>query len=321
LRDLIKMGQFLLLLILGLSGAGLASSVRIINQGNAALVERLGSYRKRLDPGLNILLPGLDRMVYQDTLRVKVLDIEPQSCITADNVSITVDAVVYWQIIDMERAYYKVQNLSSAMVYLVQTQIRGEIGKLELDQTFTARSQISDILLEELDTATDPWGVKVTRVEIRDITPSKAVQDSMELQMTAERRKRAAILNSEGEREAAVNTARGNADAQVLAAEAQKKAAILQAEAQQQSIILNAEGERQGKLLRAQAVAQSVTVLADALQRDPQAYAALQFLLTQNYLDMGTTIGQSDSSKVLFLDPHSVMGTLEGMREILDQGR
>jgi regulator of protease activity HflC (stomatin/prohibitin superfamily) len=315
------MGQFLLLLILGLSGAGLASSVRIINQGNAALVERLGSYRKRLDPGLNILLPGLDRMVYQDTLRLKVLDIEPQSCITADNVSITVDAVVYWQIVDMERAYYKVQNLSSAMIYLVQTQIRGEIGKLELDQTFTARSQISDILLEELDTATDPWGVKVTRVEIRDITPSKAVQDSMELQMTAERRKRAAILNSEGEREAAVNTARGNADAQVLAAEAQKKAAILQAEAQQQSIILNAEGERQGKLLRAQAIAQSMTVLANVLKSDPQAYAALQFLLTQNYLDMGTAIGQSNSSKVLFLDPHSVMGTLEGMREILDQGR
>lgn len=315
------MGQFLLLLILGLSGAGLASSVRIINQGNAALVERLGSYRKRLDPGLNILIPGLDRMVYQETLRVKVLDIDPQSCITADNVSITVDAVVYWQIIDMERAYYKVQDLESAMVNLVQTQIRAEIGKLELDQTFTARSQISDILLEELDTATDPWGVKVTRVEIRDITPSKAVQDSMELQMTAERRKRAAILNSEGEREAAVNTARGNADAQVLAAEAQRTAAILKAEAEQQSIILNAEGERQGKLLRAQAIAESMAVVANVLQKEPQAHAALQFLLTQNYLDMGTTIGESSSSKVLFLDPHSVMGTLEGMREILEQGR
>ena len=315
------MEQILLLLALGLSGAGLASSVRIVNQGNAALVERLGSYRKRLDPGLNILMPGLDRLVYQDTLRVKVLDIEPQSCITADNVSITVDAVVYWQIIDLERAYYKVQNLESAMVYLVQTQIRAEIGKLELDQTFTARSQISDILLEELDTATDPWGVKVTRVEIRDITPSKAVQDSMELQMTAERRKRAAILNSEGEREAAVNTARGSADAQVLAAEAQKKAAILKAEAEQQSIVLNAEGERQGKLLRAKATADAMALLAGALEKDPQAYSALQFLLTQNYLDMGAVIGQSDSSKVLFLDPKSALGTIEGMREILNQGR
>jgi regulator of protease activity HflC (stomatin/prohibitin superfamily) len=315
------MGQFLLLLILGLSGAGLASSVRIVNQGNSALVERVGSFRKRLDPGLNVIVPGLDRIVFQETLRLKVLDIEPQSCITADNVSITVDAVVYWQIVDMERAYYKVQNLESAMVYLVQTQIRGEIGKLQLDQTFTARSQISDILLEELDTATDPWGVKVTRVEIRDITPSKAVQDSMELQMSAERRKRAAILTSEGDRESQVNSARGNADAQVLAAEAKKQAVILDAEAQQQSILLKAEAERQSKLLRARAVAESMQLLANILETDPQATAALQFLLAQNYLDMGTTIGQSESSKVLFLDPRSVMGTIEGMKEVLDQTR
>jgi regulator of protease activity HflC (stomatin/prohibitin superfamily) len=315
------MNQFLLLLMLSLGGAGVASSVRIINQGNAALVERVGSFRKRLDPGLNFLVPGLDRIVFQDTLRLKVLDIAPQSCITADNVSITVDAVVYWQIIDMERAYYKVQALESAMVNLVQTQIRGEIGKLQLDQTFTARSQISDILLEELDTATDPWGVKVTRVEIRDITPSKAVQDSMELQMSAERRKRAAILTSEGDREAQVNSARGNADAQVLAAEAKKQAVILDAEAQQQSILLKAEAERQSKLLRARAVAESMELLASTLESDPQAAAALQFLLAQNYLDMGTTIGQSESSKVLFLDPRSVMGTIEGMKEVLDSTR
>jgi regulator of protease activity HflC (stomatin/prohibitin superfamily) len=315
------MNQFLLLLMLSLGGAGVASSVRIINQGNAALVERVGSFKKRLDPGLNFLVPGLDRIVFQDTLRLKVLDIAPQSCITADNVSITVDAVVYWQIIDMERAYYKVQALESAMVNLVQTQIRGEIGKLQLDQTFTARSQISDILLEELDTATDPWGVKVTRVEIRDITPSKAVQDSMELQMSAERRKRAAILTSEGDREAQVNSARGNADAQVLAAEAKKQAVILDAEAQQQSVLLRAEADRQSRLLRAQAIAESMQLLANTLESDPQAKAALQFLLAQNYLDMGTTIGQSESSKVLFLDPRSVMGTIEGMKEVLDQTR
>jgi regulator of protease activity HflC (stomatin/prohibitin superfamily) len=176
-------------------------------------------------------------------------------------------------------------------------------------------------LLEELDTATDPWGVKVTRVEIRDITPSKAVQDSMELQMSAERRKRAAILTSEGDREAQVNSARGNADAQVLAAEAKKQAVILDAEAQQQSILLKAEADRQSRLLRAQAVAESMQLLANTLETDPQAAAALQFLLAQNYLDMGTTIGQSESSKVLFLDPRSVMGTIEGMKEVLDQTR
>jgi regulator of protease activity HflC (stomatin/prohibitin superfamily) len=315
------MEQFFLLLTLVFGGAGFASSVRIINQSNAALVERLGSYKKRLDPGLNFIVPGLERIVFQDTLRLKVLDIPPRDCITADNVRITVDAVVYWQIIDMEKAYYKVQDLSAAMINLVYTQIRAEMGKLQLDETFTARAQVSEILLQELDTATDPWGVKVTRVELRDIIPSQAVQESMELQMAAERKKRAAILNSEGERDAAVNTARGAADAKVLAAEAAKKAAILEAEAQQQATILNAEGERQGRLLGAQAIAQAMEMLASTLNSDPQAAAALQFLLTQNYLDMGTTIGQSNSSKVLFLDPKSALGTLEGVKEILDQTR
>ncbi len=304
--------------MVALGGSGVASSVRIVNQGNAALVENLGSYKKRLDPGLNFIVPVLDKVVYKDTLRLKVLDIDPQSCITCDNVAITVDAVVYWQIIDMEKAYYKVENLSSAMVNLVQTQIRAEMGKLELDETFTARTQISEILLQELDSATDPWGVKVTRVELRDITPSQAVQDSMELQMAAERQKRAAILTSEGEREAAVNSARGSAEAQVLAAEAKKKSAILAAEAEQQSIVLRAQGERQDRVLRAHATSEALQIVTQALKKDPKAGQALQFLLAQNYMDMGATIGESDSSKVMFMDPRSVPASIEGIRSIID---
>lgn len=304
--------------MVALGGSGVASSVRIVNQGNAALVENLGSYKKRLDPGLNFIVPVLDKVVYKDTLRLKVLDIDPQSCITCDNVAITVDAVVYWQIIDMEKAYYKVENLSSAMVNLVQTQIRAEMGKLELDETFTARTQISEILLQELDSATDPWGVKVTRVELRDITPSQAVQDSMELQMAAERQKRAAILTSEGEREAAVNSARGSAEAQVLAAEAKKKSAILAAEAEQQSIVLRAQGERQDRVLRAHATSEALQIVTQALKKDPKAEQALQCLLAQNYMDMGTTIGESDSSKVMFMDPRSVPASIEGIRSIID---
>ena len=139
-------------------------------------------------------------------------------------IAVAVDAVVYWRIMDMEKAFYKVENLKSAMTNLVLTQIRAEMGKLELDQTFTARTEINEVLLRELDIATDPWGVKVTRVELRDISPSKAVQDSMELQMTAERQKRAAILTSEGERDSAINSARGKAESQVLDAEARQKA-------------------------------------------------------------------------------------------------
>lgn len=312
------MEQFLFFVCVALGGSGIASSVRIVNQGNAALVENLGSYKKRLDPGLNFIVPVIDKVVYKDTLRLKVLDIDPQSCITCDNVAITVDAVVYWQIIDMEKAYYKVENLSSAMVNLVQTQIRAEMGKLELDETFTARTQISEILLQELDSATDPWGVKVTRVELRDITPSKAVQDSMELQMAAERQKRAAILTSEGEKEAAVNSARGSAEAQVLAAEARKKSAILEAEAEQQSIVLRAQGERQDRVLRAHATSEALQIVAQALKKDPKAEQALQFLLAQNYMDMGTTIGESDSSKVMFMDPRSVPASIEGIRSIID---
>lgn len=312
------MEQFLFFVLVALGGSGIASSVRIINQGNAALIENLGSYKKRLDPGLNFIVPVLDKVVYKDTLRLKVLDIAPQSCITCDNVAITVDAVVYWQIIDMEKAYYKVENLSSAMVNLVQTQIRAEMGKLELDETFTARTQISEILLQELDSATDPWGVKVTRVELRDITPSQAVQDSMELQMAAERQKRAAILTSEGEREAAVNSARGAAEAQVLAAEARKKSAILAAEAEQQSIVLRAQGDRQDRVLRAHATSEALQIVTQALKKDPKAEQALQFLLAQNYMDMGTTIGESDSSKVMFMDPRSVPASIEGIRSMID---
>ena len=190
------MEVFFFLFILAFGGSTLFGSVKIVNEKNEYLVERLGSYNKKLTPGLNFVIPFMDRVVYQGTIREKVLDIPPQSCITKDNVSITVDAVVYWRIFDMEKAYYKVENLQSAMVNMVLTQIRAEIGKLELDETFTARSEIGESLLRDLDISTDPWGVKVTRVELRDIIPAKAVQDSMELQMAAERKKRAAILGT-----------------------------------------------------------------------------------------------------------------------------
>lgn len=300
-------------------GGGAVSSVKIIQQGNEALVERLGSYDRKLSPGLNFVLPVLDRIAFQETIREKVLDIPPQGCITRDNVAITVDAVVYWRIVDMEKSYYKVQNLQSAMVNLVLTQIRAEMGQLELDETFTARSQINETLLRELDIATDPWGVKVTRVELRDIVPSKAVQESMELQMSAERRKRAAILTSEGERESSVNSARGKAEAQVLDAEARQKAVILAAEAEQKSIVLKAQAERQKEVLRAQATAEAIQIVTQALKSDPQAAEAGKVLLALSYLDMGTKVGQSDSSKVMFMDPRSIPATLQGMLSMVEE--
>ncbi len=314
------MNEFFLLVFLALGGSAVAGSVRVVNQGNEVLVERLGSYNKKLGPGLNFVVPFLDKIVYQQTIREKVLDIPPQKCITRDNVGIEVDAVVYWQIVDMEKAWYKVENLQAAMTNLVLTQIRSEMGQLELDKTFTARSQINEILLRELDIATDPWGVKITRVELRDIVPSQTVRESMELQMAAERRRRAAILTSEGERESAVNTARGKAEAQILDAEARQKSTILQAEAEQKSIILQAEAERQQQVLKAQATAEALRIITNAVNGQPGAQEALQFLLAQSYLDMGTRIGSSDSSKVMFMDPRTIPATLEGMRSIVADG-
>ncbi len=309
--------NFFLLVFLALGGSAVAGSVRVINQGNEALVERLGSYNKKLEPGLNFVIPFLDKLVYQGTIREKVLDIPPQKCITRDNVGIEVDAVVYWRIVDMEKAWYKVEHLQSAMVNLVLTQIRSEMGQLELDKTFTARSQINEMLMRDLDIATDPWGVKVTRVELRDIIPSQTVRESMELQMSAERRRRAAILTSEGERESAVNSARGKAEAQILDAEARQKATILQAEAQQKTIVLQAQAERQQQVLKAQATAEAMQIITNTLKNEPGAQEALQFLLAQNYLEMGMKIGSSDSSKVMFMDPRSIPATLEGMRSIV----
>jgi regulator of protease activity HflC (stomatin/prohibitin superfamily) len=300
------MGQLLFLVFIIFGGSALFGSVKIVNEKNEYLIERLGSYNKKLGSGLNLIFPYIDKVVYKDTTREKVLDIPPQSCITKDNVAISVDAVVYWRIVDMEKAYYKVENLHAAMVNLVLTQIRSEIGKLELDETFTARTEINEVLLRELDIATDPWGVKVTRVELRDIMPSKAVQDSMELQMAAERKKRAAILNSEGERDSAINSAKGRAEARVLDAESMKKA-----------LILDAQAQREQEILKAQATAQALGIILTKLHSDSNAYKALQFLLTQQYLETGKIIGSSESSKVMFMDPHSILATLEGISSIV----
>ena len=264
------MNSFLLMLAIAFGG-GLASSVKIVKEKEEYLIERLGSYNRKLEPGLNFAVPLLDQIVYKDTIREKVLDIPAQSCITRDNVTITVDAVVYWRIMEMYKAYYKVENLRDAMVNLVLTQIRSEMGKLELDQTFTARTEINEILLRELDIATDPWGVKVTRVELRDIMPSKAVQDSMELQMAAERKKRAAILTSEGERDSAVNSAQGRAQSRILDAEASKKAAILEAEAEKQAILLRAEAEKEEQIMKAYGTAEAVEIVMSKMKNNPKA--------------------------------------------------
>ena len=278
-------------------------SVRVTSSSRSMLVERLGKYNRQLSPGLSLVLPGIERVVSHESLKERVLDIPPQQCITRDNVSIEVDAVVYWQLLEHARAYYAVDNLQAAMVNVVLTQIRAEMGKLDLDQTFTTRSEINEVLLRELDQATDPWGVKVTRVELRDIQPSHGVQQAMEQQMTAEREKRASILRSEGDREAQVNAARGRAEALVLDAKAKQEALLLEADAQ---------AKQQGLLARARADA--AIQLAGAIEAHPAAAESLRLLLAKDWIAMGEQLSKAPGGSVLLVDPQSPAALLTALQ-------
>ena len=292
MEALLSLPALVLMALLGVS------SVKVTSGGQSRLVERLGKYDRQLQPGLSLVLPVLEKVVSHESLKERVLDIPPQQCITRDNVGIEVDAVVYWQLLEHARAYYAVDNLQAAMVNLVLTQIRAEMGKLDLDETFTTRSEVNDVLLKELDQATDPWGVKVTRVELRDIQPSRGVQQAMEQQMTAEREKRAAILRSEGERDSQVNAARGRAEALLLDAEAQAK---------QQTLL-------------AQARADAASRLAEAMQANPQAAEAMRLLLAGDWMAMGEQMAHAPGGSVLMVDPQSPAALLTALRG-LQQGQ
>jgi len=288
------------LVVLGALGV---SSVKVTSSSRSMLVERLGKYNRQLSPGLSLVLPGVERVVSHESLKERVLDIPPQQCITRDNVSIEVDAVVYWQLLEHPRAYYAVDDLQSAMVNLVLTQIRAEMGKLDLDQTFTTRAEVNETLLRELDQATDPWGVKVTRVEMRDIRPSKGVQQAMEQQMTAEREKRAAILRSEGEKEAQLNAARGRAEALVLDAKAKKEALLLEAdaEARQQTVLAKARAEAAAELAR-------------VIETHPDAAEGLRLLLARDWMQMGEELSRAPGGSVLMVDPQSPASLLAALK-------
>ena len=292
-----------LLAALGIGGVKVTSSSR------SMLVERLGKYNRQLTPGLSLVIPGLERVVSHESLKERVLDIPPQQCITRDNVSIEVDAVVYWQLLEHARAYYAVDNLQAAMVNLVLTQIRAEMGRLDLDQTFTTRSEVNEVLLQELDQATDPWGVKVTRVEMRDIKPTKGVQQAMEQQMTAEREKRAAVLRSEGERESQVNAARGRAEALVLDAKAKQEALLLEADAQAKQ-----------QLLLAEARAAAAKQLATVIEAHPAAAESLRLLLAKDWMAMGEKLVNAPAGSVLMVDPQSPASLLAALKGLQEKG-
>lgn len=206
----------LALLIVGYT----VGSVRIINQGTEALVERLGKFHRKLTPGLNFVVPFLDTIVLEESTRERVLDIDKQKAITGDNVSADVDAVVYWRILQLERTFYAVENIEEALESLVTTTLRSEIGRMSLAQTFSSRNEINQALLHQLDEATATWGVKVTRVEVQSIEPAPDVLRAMELERAAESKKKAAISEAQGKKQAAIEEAEGAVQSMKMIADA-----------------------------------------------------------------------------------------------------
>lgn len=231
---------------------------------------------------------------------------------------ISVDAVIYWQIIDHYKSHYAVADLQSALVNLVLTQIRSEVGRMDLDETFSARQEVNERLLRELDGATDPWGIKVTRVELRDILPSAGMAAAMEKQMTAERNKRAAVLNSEAEKESAINVARGRAEALVLNAEAKARNVVLDAEARAQEQKLLAEAKGQATVIDAEARAQEQKLLAEAKAEATAKLAEVLRLQTAKDWMTAVEAGLADSTagSVLMLDPQSPASLLAALKSL-----
>ncbi len=228
--------------------------IKIVPQQNAFIVERLGKYHRTLEAGLNLIIPIVDRIAYRNNLKEMVLDIPPQVCITKDNVQVTVDGVIFYRVMDAKTASYGVNNFEFAIIQLAQTTLRSEIGKLDLDRSFEEREKINNAVILALDAATQAWGVKVLRYEIKAIVPPKDVLDAMEKQMRAEREKRANILTSEGARDGKINNAEGI-----------KQDMIKQSEAVKQKQINEAEGQASAILTIAKANADSIRMIAEAL--------------------------------------------------------
>ena len=252
------------IILLVLLIAFIASNIVIVPQARAYVIERLGTYRDTWHTGLHFKVPLFERIARKVTLKEQVVDFPPQPVITKDNVTMRIDTVIFYQITDPKLFAYGVDNPIVAIENLTATTLRNIIGDLELDETLTSRETINTKMRASLDSATDPWGIKVNRVELKNIIPPAEIQDAMERQMKAEREKRESILRSQGEKESAILVAQGKKEAAILDAEAEKQAAILRAEAKRESMIREAEGQAEAIKTVQQASADGIRMLNDA---------------------------------------------------------
>ncbi len=278
----------------------IARTAIVVPQQNAYIVERLGKYGGTLSAGFHILYPFVDIIRYRHSLKETAIDVAEQVCITRDNVQVGVDAVIYLQVVDPQRASYGILDYKSAIIQLAQTTLRSEIGKLVLDRTFEERGTINQLVVAELDKASDPWGVKVLRYEIRNITPPHGVLEAMEKQMRAEREKRALILSSEGQRDAAINNAEGAKEQVIKASEAKQLQQINEAEGQSAAIRAVAEATAAGIRSVAQAI------------NEPGGIEAVQLRVAEEYVKQFGMLARTSTTMIIpatMSDPAAFIAT------------
>ena len=299
--------RFVLLVVVSV-----VKAVQIIPQAQAAVIERLGRYQKTQTPGLAFIVPFIDRIRARIDLREQVVSFPPQPVITQDNLTVNIDTVVYYQVLDPKAAVYEISDYITGVEQITITTLRNVVGGMSLEGTLTSRDEINDKLRGELDKATGSWGIRVGRVEIKAIDPPPSIQESMERQMKADREKRATILTAEGQRESAIRSAEGNKQAQILTAEGRKQAAILEAEAERQSRILRAQGERAAQYLQAQGEAKAIEKVFAAIK----AGRPTPELLAYQYLQTLPEMAKGEANKV-WMVPSDFGKALEGFTRML----
>ena len=291
-----------------------AFSIKVVRQAEVYVIERFGKFHKVADAGLNIILPFVDRVRAIVNMKQQTMDVPPQGVITKDNVTITIDTVVFFQIMDPVKSVYEIENLQKGIAYLAITTIRDIVGKMDLDNTFSSRDMINIQLREVLDEATDKWGCKVDRVEIKDINPPKDIRDAMEKQMNAERNKRAVILEAEGNRQADITHAEGKKEAQILEAEAEREASIRRAQGLREAKILEAEGTSEAIKKIAEAKSQEIEMVYGAITKAKPT----KELVTIKALESMEKIAEGPANKVFIpFDTSSAFGALGAAKEIL----
>ncbi|MCY3774406.1 MAG: paraslipin [Candidatus Aminicenantes bacterium] len=284
-------------------------TIRIVPQRSAFIVERLGKYRATLEAGFHVLTPFVDKVAYRHTLKEQAVDVPPQTCITQDNISVVVDGILYLQVIDPGKASYGINNYQFASTQLAQTTMRSVIGRLELDRTFEERETINSEIVDAVDKASDPWGVKVTRYEVKNIVPPQSIKDAMEKQMRAEREKRAVVAQSEGEKQAKINVAEGD-----------KQELIKRSEGEKQRRINEAVGQATEIEKVAEATAKGIREIASAIN-EQGGQDAVNLRVAEQYIKQFGNLARTNNSLIIPTNLSDMAGMIASAMTVVQQAR